>query len=75
MLLRHTHHCIQESLYSGFVHVHCMFVAGASHIAFFRCTEWVEAVPSKQVPSCGIRCPSERLDRQAKMVCPRYAVS
>ncbi len=79
MVLRHavslTHVCIQQSLCSGLVSVHCSFLAGASRIAVFRHTWWVEAIPSKQVPSSGIRCPSKRLAREGRMVCPRYAVS
>lgn len=42
---------------------------------FLRHTQWVEAILSKQVPSCGIRCPSKRLHGEERVVCPRYAVS
>lgn len=31
-----THQCIQQSLCTGLVNVHCRFLAGASRIAFFQ---------------------------------------
>lgn len=68
------HQCIQQSLCTGLVYVHCRFQAGASHMAFFRRT-LVEAIPSKQVQGCSIRCPSERLNRDERLVCPRNSVS